>query len=432
MIAAVQSEITRDLQEKPKQILTANSINELREVNGKFDSHWAVLKGYYQAGDHGNGLFIWDESCEYDDNCGTVIAPGHTKQGRWLRLHDGVLRAAWFGVSRNRSGLENLLALNQSIKSCAEGGCVMLTENNVEIAGTIEGKSGVTLRGQYQNGQQLERYSSEIIYTGPEGKEFIRLDDKQAGLGMTFIGLNIDGRKCSSVFSMATVRGRWLDSVVRGGDVGIYLGSKRDSEWNGEHRISGCSIEGQRKYGIQVEGKTVFDGIIQSNVIYNYGRCGIYFGASSQVQGWVMAGNHIYPGLVKTASNGDAKRTIEIHANGANYSITSNYLEGGLFCKCTNREGVPLQVVNNRITLENAESAVGIDIEVGSWKKGQLLITNNIISKNRGSMKLKGKGIRITKGVNAHISGIVAFNIVGESFVDKYDITKADGLEVVE
>jgi hypothetical protein len=102
---------------------SVNTIDDLRQVDlnliATFDA--VYVKGYYQPGDHGGGVFVWspqmaigidrdgdgvDEAS--DDWGGTILAPASvtnpTQIGRWVRAFDGaVLHTLWFGIVSNRS-----------------------------------------------------------------------------------------------------------------------------------------------------------------------------------------------------------------------------------------------------------------------------------------------------------------------------------------
>jgi hypothetical protein len=79
--------------------VTVNSINELRGVNPG-TNQTAQVRGYYEPGDGGGGLFRWDAISTADDNYGTIIQSNLVRTGRWIRDvsdydHINVL---WFGA----------------------------------------------------------------------------------------------------------------------------------------------------------------------------------------------------------------------------------------------------------------------------------------------------------------------------------------------
>ncbi len=412
-------------------VLAVRTMRDLRNSVGESNYQIVILSCFRLPADGGAGLFFWDPGKMIPDNGGTVIQPLDVKKGRWVRIYDGALRAEWFGASPSVAAEENAQALNRAIAACAAGDSVILPQGSLEIADTIIGKPGITLQGHYNNHQQLATARHDLVYSGPSGRDFISLSNETDAVGMTFVGLNVNGRSCSRVFNMKTVRGRWIDCVIKGGDVGIYLDSGKNSAWNGEHRIAGCAIEGQRQYGIQVQGRTAYDSFIESNVIYNYGHCGIYFGSSSQAPGWLIASNHIYSGPNKLTSSGKPKRTVEIHANATNFTLNANYLEGGTYFKWTTGAGIPFLITSNRLTLPDVANQIGIEVEVAGLRTCRVVISQNILVMNPGARN-RGVGIRITKGIGAAVRGKIALNDFGDGNMKKYDFEPNPNLQVSE
>lgn len=75
----------------------ANSIADLRLLDGGEGSGKASVAGYYAAGDGGGGDFYWDAASTETDNGGTVIKVTAVTTGRWKRLYSGAVNAQWFG-----------------------------------------------------------------------------------------------------------------------------------------------------------------------------------------------------------------------------------------------------------------------------------------------------------------------------------------------
>jgi hypothetical protein len=79
--------------------VTVNSINELRGVNPG-TNQTAQVRGYYEPGDGGGGLFRWDATSTAEDNYGTIIRSSVISNGRWKRDYSGFdhISVLWFGT----------------------------------------------------------------------------------------------------------------------------------------------------------------------------------------------------------------------------------------------------------------------------------------------------------------------------------------------
>jgi hypothetical protein len=118
-------------------LLSVNTIENLRQVDTATIEAFTTIyvKGYYQPGDHGGGMFIWSPALAIaidqngdgideapDDFGGTVLAPvtitSPTQTGRWVRAFDGaVLHTSWFGIVSNRGqGTDLAERFNLAIK----------------------------------------------------------------------------------------------------------------------------------------------------------------------------------------------------------------------------------------------------------------------------------------------------------------------------
>ncbi len=81
--------------------VTVDSMVELRGLAaGVTGDDRAILMGYYDINDGGQGGFAWDTTSTEDDNGGTIILPdGYVGTGRWKRVCEtGVLNVKWFGA----------------------------------------------------------------------------------------------------------------------------------------------------------------------------------------------------------------------------------------------------------------------------------------------------------------------------------------------
>jgi hypothetical protein len=402
----------------------ARTLAELRATEGAQGDFVMLLPSSADGQIAGGGLFYWDPASVQPDDGGTVI--GKSSKGRWLRIWDGELHAAWFGVGPEASGVQNATALNRAIQACPAGGSVVLPTGRLKVDGAIVCKSNTTLRGQYDQSQQTTKETNCLVYAGQPGKDFITLDNGS----VSFVGLNVDGASCARVFNVAGLRCRWLDCVVRGGDIGVFLDSPTGATWNGEHRIRDCSVEGQRHYGIRIDGAAAFDGSIESNVIYGYGDTGICFGDKSQIGGWMISGNHLYPGPTKTNSAGQPKRAFEVLGHLANCTVTANHFEGGVYLRATDKRPAPIIFTANRISMPDAVGQTGIDIVVDAQMSAQLIVTQNIVAIHPASPHA-AVGIRITAGTGSQVIGRVGSNEFYGNVPQKYDL-KGTPLRVID
>jgi hypothetical protein len=66
--------------------ITIKTISDLRNKVGDFENQSANLLGYYDPGDGGGGVFIWDATSILADDNGRIIAPtSNPITGRWIR-----------------------------------------------------------------------------------------------------------------------------------------------------------------------------------------------------------------------------------------------------------------------------------------------------------------------------------------------------------
>ncbi len=88
-------------------MVTLNTVNELRTTNTHDKETLVYVKGYWYAGDGGGGFFSYKTYAPTDivpnDNDGTVFKPVNGN-GRWIRQYNGFINARFFGVAK---GFEN-------------------------------------------------------------------------------------------------------------------------------------------------------------------------------------------------------------------------------------------------------------------------------------------------------------------------------------
>lgn len=85
---------------------TVDNIADLRNYNSYTNNKIIYAKGYYTAGDGGEGMFIYKQNEDEADNYGTIIKPNiinSTENGRWVRQYSGYMNVEYFGVQRDWS-----------------------------------------------------------------------------------------------------------------------------------------------------------------------------------------------------------------------------------------------------------------------------------------------------------------------------------------
>ncbi len=82
---------------------TSGSPGDLRGLTSAAAGWVAVAHGFYAVGDGGGGVFYWDASSTAADNGGTIIQATGVTTGRWIRIFEGPVRLAWFGVHDDQS-----------------------------------------------------------------------------------------------------------------------------------------------------------------------------------------------------------------------------------------------------------------------------------------------------------------------------------------
>jgi hypothetical protein len=85
--------------------LLFTSMSSLRSYNttSTANNTVATLSGFYESGDGGGGMFIWNNTSTVADDSGTVIKSTPVTTGRWLRIYNNPINVAWFGAIPNGS-----------------------------------------------------------------------------------------------------------------------------------------------------------------------------------------------------------------------------------------------------------------------------------------------------------------------------------------
>jgi hypothetical protein len=166
---------------------SVNTIDDLRQLDSSLVATFEAIyvKGYYQPGDHGGGMFVWSPQMTIaidqngdgiddapDDFGGTVLAPATVttpgQLGRWVRVFDGgVLHTLWFGIVSNRGqGSDVSERFNLAIKRA----CTLIY--NATSGGATSFNPGITLEidpGKYEIKNPLQLPIAINQTTGANG-----------------------------------------------------------------------------------------------------------------------------------------------------------------------------------------------------------------------------------------------------------------------
>ena len=103
--------LAKDVMNVPANgVATLQNINDLRNYNEYADNKVIYIKGYYSAGDGGEGFFVYKPAETLADNHGIIIKPASVSgNGRWIRQYSGYINVNYFGVIRDwlPSGFSN-------------------------------------------------------------------------------------------------------------------------------------------------------------------------------------------------------------------------------------------------------------------------------------------------------------------------------------
>ena len=94
-------------------IQVADSMAELRLIS---TGELVQMTGYYDPGDGGGGVFVWDAASTEADDGGLYILPtGHTGAGRWKRIVESDLVNVRAWGAKNQAGFDNRPAFQAAI-----------------------------------------------------------------------------------------------------------------------------------------------------------------------------------------------------------------------------------------------------------------------------------------------------------------------------
>lgn len=148
------------------------------------------LQGREQAGDGGQGLFVWHSTSTDDDNDGTILKPAsNPTSGRWLRAHDGAISARWFGAKAD--GSDDQPAIQAALDFAAGyNGTVLLPRGQYGLGAPLKLRAlGVSLVGEGREATILRPHPD---YTS--NGYLIKANDNGSGWRGVLSGLTLDGK----------------------------------------------------------------------------------------------------------------------------------------------------------------------------------------------------------------------------------------------
>lgn len=103
--------LAKDVMNVPANgVATLQNISALKSYTDYVNDKVIYVKGYYSAGDGGEGFFVYKSAETLADNDGVIIKPTTVSgNGRWIRQYSGYINVNYFGVIRDwlPSGFSN-------------------------------------------------------------------------------------------------------------------------------------------------------------------------------------------------------------------------------------------------------------------------------------------------------------------------------------
>lgn len=162
---------------------------------------YVVLGGYAAPNDGGGGLFYWTGGSTATVDGGTIISPSGSVAGRYRRIFNGPIHAAWFGFvadNNSASGTANSAALNAAAVAAAALGVEVVVPPGISfLASTVTVGTTQIVGGEGWDGITFKPTSDAI------GVMF-----SCTGTGAAVRGVTIDG----SAIAVPTFTGVRIDS----------------------------------------------------------------------------------------------------------------------------------------------------------------------------------------------------------------------------
>ncbi len=211
----------------------ADTVTELRNIDGGSVGWVAVLFGYNIRGDAGGGIFYWD-SASAADNKGTTINKSFANSAGWRRITEGGISVRVFGARGNGSSNDwNAIqaAINYVAGLDPEGGVVNLPPGTYRITQSLDMKKSVSLNG---SGGRSSVIKAEL---NPTFTAAIKFADKTSFGNSVLRDLNIEGvngagkigiENVVSYVETDEVYGITIENcLIRGFEVGMHFRQAR-------------------------------------------------------------------------------------------------------------------------------------------------------------------------------------------------------------
>lgn len=247
-------------------VATYAALTALTTASGLSDNSIYCTYGRTAEEDGGFGFWRYDAASTATADSGTVLAIDGGGAGRFFRLYDGAIHAAWFGVWSGATAAANSTALNLAFVAVSDRGHVVLPAGVLQIAGstTISDKT-VNVTGQGKNVTILRQTTTGgLIFTASGATDFdldqMNLSDFTMeagatganGTAITFTytggtGQQAAGPQIRNVEIISQASGKYWTKGIRGTNF-------RNARIGPGVAISGYGISGTMTHGVHLDG----------------------------------------------------------------------------------------------------------------------------------------------------------------------------------
>lgn len=249
-----------------RYVATYAALTALTSTTGLNNGAVYCTRARTTADDGGAGLWRYDSGSSATANSGTVLAIDGGGAGRFFRLYEGPIEAAWFGVWSGATAAANSTALNLAFVAVSDRGHVVLPAGVIQIAGstTISDKT-VNVTGQGKNVTILRQTTTGgLIFTASGATDFdldqMNLSDFTMeagatganGTAITFTytggtGQQAAGPQIRNVEIISQASGKYWTKGIRGTNF-------RNARIGPGVAISGYGISGTMTHGVHLDG----------------------------------------------------------------------------------------------------------------------------------------------------------------------------------
>lgn len=170
------------------------SIAALRASTAYAADKVADVLGYYTKGDPGGGTYFFNASSTATDNDGNIIKPTAISSGdpgRWIRVDEGTIRAATFGITNDLTNQNTKITALSNISAVKE--IVFDQGGKIAVDGNLVIPYGKSLH--FQNNTMLSGISGGSADTLKGG--YIIADIRKWVIDTTLIPVNLENRRVS-------------------------------------------------------------------------------------------------------------------------------------------------------------------------------------------------------------------------------------------